>query len=74
MLARSSAEQVNQAIQVAIPILNGKTLQWHLKLAADNEPLSVIALKLGTGGRINHCHLHLSLFEKQQDSVTLIAT
>ncbi len=74
MLARSTAEQVNQAIQVSIPILNGKTLQWPLKLAADNPPLSVIALKLGTGGRINHCHLQLSFFEKQQDRLTLIAT
>ncbi|HEW98520.1 MAG: hypothetical protein DRR16_00825 [Candidatus Parabeggiatoa sp. nov. 3] len=74
MLARSTAEQVNQAIQVSIPILNGKTLQWPLKLAADNPPLSVIALKLGTGGRINHCHLQLSFFEKQQDRQTLIAT
>ncbi|OAD21128.1 hypothetical protein THIOM_003111, partial [Candidatus Thiomargarita nelsonii] len=65
----SPTEESERDIETSIPILNGKTVQWQI---ANSEPISAIFLKLGTCGRINHCHLVLSIFKKQQDRLELV--
>jgi hypothetical protein len=65
IVSLSPTQECHRDIETSIPILNGKTVQWQMYLAADSEPVSAFFVKLGTGGRINHCHLSLSLKNNQ---------
>ncbi|MEN8217052.1 MAG: glycosyltransferase family 2 protein [Pseudomonadota bacterium] len=65
----SATEESERDIETSIPILNGKTVQWQI---ANSEPITAIYLKLGTCGRINRCHLTLSIFKKQQERLVTV--
>jgi GT2 family glycosyltransferase len=65
----SATEEGERDIETSIPLLNGKTVQWQI---ANSEPITAIYLKLGTCGRINHCHLALSIFKKQQERLVTV--
>lgn len=56
-------------IETSIPLLNGKTVQWQMDFSL---PISTFFVKLGTGNRINHCQLVLSIFKKEPDSLKLV--
>jgi len=70
ILSFSPTQKTHRNLESAIPIKRGKILQWHL--VKNNEPVSTIYLKLGTGGRINQCHIELSIFKKQPDRLELV--
>ncbi|EDN69025.1 hypothetical protein BGP_2799 [Beggiatoa sp. PS] len=49
-----------------------KTLQWPIYWQGQ-EAISTLFLRLGTGGRINHCQLVLSILQEQQNAkITLV--
>lgn len=74
MMAFSTAQQINQPIQVSIPLLSGKIVQWSVNLAGGSEPVSRFLLKLGTGNRVNHCRLVLSILARQPEKLASVAT
>lgn len=55
----------------SIPILPEKAMQWPLHWTQGQ--INKIALKLGTGGRINHCQLHLALLQMQDNDLVTVA-
>lgn len=67
-------EEINRMIEIPLPVLRGQTLQWYTTLATKEESISSVFLKLGTGGKINPCHLVLTLFKTAQDNFILVAT
>jgi glycosyltransferase involved in cell wall biosynthesis len=57
-------------IQAPLPILSGKSVYW--KFSWQNaEPTQVILLRLGTCGRVNHCHLKLLVFQQCGEELLL---
>jgi GT2 family glycosyltransferase len=66
-------EEINRVIEIPLPVLRGKTLQWYTELATKDESISSVFLKLGTGGKINQCHLVLTIFKVAQDNFVLVA-
>jgi GT2 family glycosyltransferase len=76
VVSLSPTQEIVQDIETAIPVLNGKTLQWEMDWAMESQPISTVFLKLGTGDRVNQCQLVLSLFKKDsldKDSLDLVA-
>jgi GT2 family glycosyltransferase len=67
-------DEINRVIDISLPVLRGKTLQWYTTLATKEEFISAVFLKLGTGGKINQCQLVLTIFKIAPDHFTLIAT
>jgi GT2 family glycosyltransferase len=69
-----SSEQIShREIETTLPILRGKKiLQWPLLEWQGNKAISSVFLKLGTGGKINHCQLVLSVLQEQQNALTTI--
>jgi GT2 family glycosyltransferase len=60
-------------IRFAIPALRNKVFSWRLQRPLGSEPLTEIALLLGTGNRVNHCCLvlEISIAEQLIASATL---
>jgi len=67
----STAPEIAGEATTAIPILPDKAMQWPLHWSQGQ--VNQIALKLGTGGRINHCQLHFTLRQKQADHFVTVA-
>ncbi|MDY6993093.1 MAG: hypothetical protein SVR94_10890, partial [Pseudomonadota bacterium] len=59
---------------ISVPLLQHYTLQWYWDLSQETTVLSHCFLKLGTQGKVNHCHLVLSFFAEQQDCFHLVTT
>jgi glycosyltransferase involved in cell wall biosynthesis len=57
-------------IQAPMPILSGKSIYWKFSWQT-SEIAQVILLRLGTYGRINHCHLKLLIFQKNGEQLLL---
>lgn len=55
----------------SIPVLPEKSMQWPLHWTQGD--VDKIYLKLGTGGRINHCQLHLALLQTQDNHFITVA-
>lgn len=68
MVSLSPQQYVIKDIEVSMPLLRGKQIRWSMSWQGD-ETISILFIKLGTGGRINHCHLVLSIFEENQQHV-----
>lgn len=60
-------------LETTIPILNYKTLQWHVDWCG-SPIIESVFLKLGTGNRLNRCHLVLSVLHQQNETLILLAT
>ena len=69
VISLTSSTTENQNIEVSIPILNHKILQWQFTV---RKPTKELFIKLGTGNRVNNCQLILSIFAK--DSLIATAT
>jgi len=62
-------QYVIKNIEAPLPLLRGKQVRWPLSWSG-NQTVSAIFIKLGTGGRINHCQLTLTIFENQHPVAT----
>lgn len=54
---------LQDTIQAPMPILSGKSIYWKFSWQG-SETAPVILLRLGTYGRVNHCHLKLLIFQQ----------
>jgi GT2 family glycosyltransferase len=70
----SSKKGTYREIETMIPLLSGKSLQWFLDWPSDSETISSVFLKIGTGDRMNHCRLELSLWQEQLNHYTRVAS
>ncbi|MDM8558966.1 glycosyltransferase family 2 protein [Candidatus Parabeggiatoa sp. HSG14] len=60
----SSEQDIHREVEISIPLLCGKKVQWFLDCQS-HEKISALFLKLGAGGRVNHCQVELSLWQAQ---------
>lgn len=58
-------ETILRELETSIPLLNFKTLIWHIHFSQSTHQL---ALKIGTGNRINQCDIILTLHQKQENN------
>lgn len=70
ILSLNDRENILKELEASIPILNFKTFTFPIQLSC---PSQQIFIKLGTGNRINHCHIIFTLRKKQENS-PIIAT
>jgi GT2 family glycosyltransferase len=64
-------QNIHRDIETSVPLLCEKKVQWLFDWQGE-QTISSLFLKLGNAGRINHCRLELSLWEKSFDNQTLI--
>ncbi len=55
-------------IETSMPVLNYKTVQWPLYV--NEAEVSTLYFKLGTGNRVNHCHLLLEVTQNDLSVAT----
>ena len=69
IISLSNKSDIERNHEISIPILKEKIIQWFFNWQG-SEPISSLFLKLGTGNRINHCRLELSLWQAQTKITT----
>ncbi|MEK7990397.1 MAG: glycosyltransferase family 2 protein [Thiotrichaceae bacterium] len=67
LFATSPQQQTDQPIQVAIPLLRDKKIQWTLIV---DENIDNFAIRIATGARVNHCQLILTISNKSNQIIS----
>ncbi len=73
LTATTVSAPLNRTIETVQPILQGFIFQWVSEVVTLSPPITTLYLKLGTGGKLNHCHLTLSIFHTHTDHLLPLA-
>ncbi len=66
----NSQETILRELETSIPLLNFKTFTWQIHLS---QTITQLALKIGTGDRVNQCDIIFILRQKRENN-PIIAT
>jgi len=61
----NSQETILRELETSIPLLNFKTFTWQIHLS---QTITQLALKIGTGNRVNQCDIILTLRQKRENN------
>jgi len=68
MLNLSPQQWVQKPVETTLPLLRNKRIHWRMNWRADYS-VDTLFIKLGTGGRVNHCQLIWSIFDEHSKVV-----